>query len=991
LKAYTKDIFRNISKGKKRFFAIMIITILGVTMFSGLKASCVDLRKSADAFFDESNLHDIQILSTLGLTDEDVSVLSKLDGVKLAEGGYNETVTAREGDVEINVNITKISDHDLDKACLLEGRMPENKGETAVTNKLLDLLSLKIGDKLNLSLDEDSNITSDSFEIVGVVIDPTDVDNPETASGYRGDSSAATRAFVTADSIDSEVDYYTFVNLIVDGAKEEFCYSNGYTSLTRAVITDIEDNLQSLRENARHDEIVDDATSEYEKAKKEAEDELNDALAELNDAQKEIDDAKAELADAFNTLTQNEADIENGLKEIADKKAELNDNLAQVRDGIAQVEAGIAQAKAYGMDTSGLEMQLADLKTNEAMILTGLDEIALNEAKLESGKAEIESGWNDYYKGLEDLKDGEAELADGWAEYNDGKAEADKELADAKKEIDDIDEAVWYVQERTALSGYNNIQTDADSIEVIGTVFPVIFFVVAILISLTTITRMVDEDRGLIGTYKAIGFTDREIRRKFILYSAMAGIIGAVIGTILAYIVFPIFLSSVFGIMYLLPDFILTFVPTYGFGGPIVFAGGIVLATVLACRSELSKMPATLMRPKTPKAGSRVLLERIPAIWSRMSFLNKVTARNLFRYKKRMLMTILGIAGCTALLLFGFAIRDSVTDLVPRQYEETFKYDALMVGTSDDNEKLLSYIEDEDVDSYVNFLMTQAKLKGESGEEISVQIVAVPDKEEFDEYVGMKDRNLEDLSLEDDEIFVTQNASVIVGFEEGEEVNLQLLDMKDADLEVNHIIKNYLGNYVYMTKETYEKHFGEYKANAFYINLSDSVENHAEWAKSMDKNEGVISCSSVQGMKDDFSQAFIILNLVVYVVIGMSAALAFVVLFTLSTTNISERERELATIKVLGFYDGEVHAYVNKETIILTLIGIAIGMPLGKFFGSTITSVLLLPSIYFESSLHVVSFLLSAVLSFVFAIAVNFITDRSLNKIDPIEALKSVE
>ncbi|HIV17608.1 MAG TPA: FtsX-like permease family protein [Candidatus Alectryocaccobium stercorigallinarum] len=1271
--AFSKDILRTISKESKRFFAMIIITILGVTMFSGLIAACTDLRRSADIFFDKQGLHDFYIASTLGLTDDDVKALLDVDGIEKAEGIYTETVLALLDDQSISISMQTLSENGIDEPYLVSGHLPETADEIAVTQEFLNAGGLSVGDTFtieeSLETDEESGETEDptfantEYTISGVVIDPTSVNNPDGNTSFRSNDTSDMTVFILPEAVDSDI--YTAVLLTLDGTSEMFCYNDEYENRISDFKTLLEDEIKDQREEARYNDLVNEAESELADAEAEVNDELGDAYQELIDGEKELNDelgdayqelidgekelndslaeAKAELekgeAELANELANAKAELDSAAAQLNDAQKQIDDGWAQIAageaelarqeqaaneqfaaawaeieankqkldDGLAQYEAGLAelnydenyaqllaaketlaqaetdayaqldydnnmavlneqlaaansgistissqkeavsallgeywpaaewdalvsaaQAGSYDAEAAALnaalealpeeikaaagdklsllpqlaislgtahagkaqiEAGIAQLEASKAAIeqqfVAAWDEldsnaVALQEAKtlldasynklqnrykqLEDGaaelqaneesaraqiadrrtaieekkqsliaaEAEVESGWAEYYDGLEQYEqgkaegeqqiadgwaeyekakaeaeaeladgwaeyeegkaEGEAELADGWAEYEDGKAEAEAELADARAQIEDIDMATWYIQDRSSLSSYNNISSDASSIETLGTVFPIIFFTVAILISLTTITRMVDEDRSFIGTYMALGFTTGETKKKYLYYSLTAGIIGSVIGTLCAFFALPAILFSIFSTMYLLPGYIFTFVPVFGILGPAIFIVGLLLVTEYAAGRKMRHKPATLMRPKAPKAGTRIFLERLGPIWSKMNFLGKVTARNIFRYKKRLLMTVLGIAGCTALLLLGFSVKDSVSDLMPGQYERVFSYDILAAATADDNDALLSYIEDdENVEEYINAEITSANLSFNGGESTSVTLMVVPDDSDFDSYIHLYDLDGNALALDNDCIYATRNASTVLDFEDGDTVSLQLPSLEQSDFPVTAIIENYLGNYVYMTQSTFEKYFEEYEPNGVIINLSDKCTDQKAYAEELKSRDGVLSCTSTQELTEDFSGAFELINMVVYVVIIMSAALAFVVLFTLQTTNISEREREIATIKVLGFYNPEVHSYINRETYILTAIGIIIGMPLGYAFAQTLSLLLKLPSIYLPSSLHPVSYVYAALLGIAFAVIVNLITNRSLDRLDPAVALKSVE
>ncbi len=1131
--AYNKDIRRSIWMGKKRFFAIMLITALGVTMLTGLKAGCVDLRYSADCFLDTQRLFDIQVVSTLGLTEEDIETLAQLSEVEDAEGAYSAKVSAVVHDKSYGASVSTFREQGMNRPALIEGRMPEETDEIAVTEVFTADAGCGIGDVITISEDlddeEDPVFVNTKYRITAVVLDPRDINNAEGAVVFRTSSTDEYAFFVVPEAVDSEI--YTSVYLTLAGARKMHCYSDEYEELTGRVTDLIEAEIKEQRERARYDELTGEAWEELADAEAEVEEELADARRELADAETELADGREALADGEAELADAEREAREGLadarRQIADGYAELNKGKNELEASCRKLEEGEGQirtareelaqgeqtareelararqelnggneqlaenhrqlnaqaqqlAGAFGeywptvqwdmyvqalanqqgeaeardafvamlppgtdmtqidMLAAGLaqvigaerdiERQRAELDAQEAaaeaQFAAAWQQIADSEAEISYGKRQLEEGegairYNEeklkeaeeelakqeadirreladaraeIAKNRKKLADGEEELAEGRKDYEEGKAEAYEELADARKEIEDIDMTQWYVQDRTSLSGYANVESDAKSIEALGTVFPIVFFIVAILISLTTITRMVEEDRGLIGTYKALGFTDHEIRRKYMVYALMASLAGSLLGDVGGFIVLPRILFVIFDTMYLIPEYALQFDAVYGIGGAVLFVGGIAAATAAACEAELSHMPAVLMRPKAPRAGSRVLLERITFLWNRMSFLNKVTARNLFRYKKRLLMTIFGIMGCMALLLFGFAVKDSVTDLMPRQYEQVYRYDVMAVGAATDNEKLLSYLSgDVNVFDYLNVQVESVKLKNAADEEEKVQLFVVPDEADFSGYVRLYNLDYTEAELLPGEVIVTQNAANILDLQEGTAISLQRLNLEQADTAITRVVKNYLGNNIYMTQTTYETLFEEYEPNGALINLSDACADQIAYADALGEREEILSCVSTEKLREEFSGAFALINMVVYIVIVMAACLAAVVLFTLATTNISERGRELATIKVLGFFDREVHLYVNKETLILTAIGILFGNPLGYLFAQTLTYVLNMPAMYLEVSLYPKSYLLASLMSFGFALLVNIITDRSLDAIDPVEALKSVE
>lgn len=1058
MRAYRKDIIRSIVKGRKRFFALMLITALGVCMFGGIKAGCDDLRYSADLFFDEQNLYDISIVSTMGLTEADVEAVAGIEGVEEAEGTYSEDVYTDLADgSRKQATVKTLSEKGINMPYLLEGKLPETAEEILVTEKYINESGKQIGDTVCIAEkqtsgesddtddledtdkpeetdgvieEKETDFVSDSYRICGVAIDVMDINSTEGAVSFRNNSTTDYIFYVHKDAVVSDI--YTAMYLTLEGTDALACYTDAYEQKVDETVTFLEDEIKEDREQARYTEVTDEAMQKLIEKENEMWDAFDKAEQGLADARAEIADARKTLEDSEDKLTQSERELTQAERELLKSERELERGENQLLSAEQQISSAESQIQVMELLLNEAEELFASLEESGSMpsdneyveliqqqLTDTRTELAASKAELAAGKAEIsdakeqmQDGWNQIEKGWNQLEAGEQQIYDGWdkledgqkeleegekeleegvAEYESEKEEALQKIEDAKKEISDLKMTEWYITTRTSLSGYSNIKTDADCIEAIGQAFPILFMTIAILISLTTMSRMIEEDRGLIGTYKALGFTDDEIRRKYMLYALIACIFGGILGDMLAYLVLPEIMFIVFGVMYQLPAYYFTFDILYGIGGILLFIIGIVGAAYVSCNSVLKSVPAALMRAKAPSLGSRVLLERITPVWSRLSFLNKVTARNLFRYKKRLFMTLFGIAGCTALLLAGFTIRDTVVELLPLQYEETFRYDVLVVA--EDNEKLLNSLEGRsDIRKYINTMVSNVKLIAESGREETVQLVVIPEDENISRYIRLYDDKGERQKLTDDDVFVTTNLSMVLDFAEEDFVIIQNMNLVQTDVEVTKVVMNYLGNSIYMTQAMYEESFDEaFEPNAAYVLLSTKEEKHSEFVEEMKGKDGILTVMGTQDMIAGFDSAFYIINMVVYIIIILAGALAFVVLFTLATTNISERERELATIKVLGFYDGEVHSYVNKETLILTGIGIFMGMPLGKIMGIWLMGVLEMPSIYFYPSLYPQSYAYAAIIAVCFALLVNLMTNKSLNKIDPVEALKSVE
>ena len=1154
-KAFNLGTIRTVRQTLKRFVALAVICTLGATMLVGLRASCLDLRYSADEYFDAQNLFDIRVQSTLGLTDDDVEALAGIEGVSAAEGGWSETVYASVGSGSEKVEVRALSNKGLNEPLVLEGELPANADEVAVTRRYAQESGLGIGDTVSFrseadasagdaadgdaaqasdgdSSDEDDSIDVDvdtdtdadatdatvfarrDYKISAIVLDPQDVNAGEGTMSFRSSGGAQYAFFVTDDNV--ETDVYTVVYLAVDGAEAPLCYSDEYEDMIDAVKQRVED-VRGERQAARGQGIRDDAYATIADAEATANQKIADGRQEIDDAQAELDDGAQQLADGKTELEEQEASaneqlddaqaqIDDGWAQLESGAAELDSNEAQLTSGIEQIKSGIEQARAardpqiaaakqkvedtvaeqfsqsrdeadkniaalesgiaelepaasadeaaatklaelkaqleaakaardqqlsdaaeatakaqawaaqeqsvarqvddaIAQTVEGLESQLSDLESKYDQIAAArqtlaesADTLTTSQETLDENRATAE---RQIAEGRQTLADSEAELADGARELADAQAtldsksaEAAEKIADARAKVADVDDATWYVQGRSALSSYASVESDASCIEVLGTVLPIVFFVVAVLISLTTMTRMVEEERGLIGLYKALGYSRGRILSKYVSYAGAACLVGGLIGDFCGFVILPAIIFTIFSTMYALPAFTYHLDVVYAVVAIVLFAAGIVGATIATCVSELRETPASLMRPKAPKAGSRILLERIRPVWSRMSFLNKVTARNIFRYKRRFFMTVFGIAGCVALLICGFGIRDTVLSLSERQYGDAGvqRYDLMAVCNADDLDAVATDLGGDSGVGDLQRLRIDSLTASFGGSSESVTLFVVPDGCDLCTYVGLTGDSGQTLTVGSSGCLITKNAEQVLGFSVGDTIHVQDATLAEADLQVEGVAMNYLGNFIYMSESAYEASFGAApEQNGLLATLSGDDAAQIEFCDGLSSDSRLLSVTSTAKLVRDFSSAFTLINTVVYVVIVLAAALAFTVVFTLSNTNISERERELATIKVLGFLRPEVHVYINKETLILTGIGILVGLPCGYLLTRSLTYVLKMPSLYFDTIVAWPTYLIAGVLAFAFTLMVNAMTNRSLDRIDMVGALKSAE
>lgn len=1172
-RAFDRGVLRTIRGSLKRFVALATITALGVTMIIGLKAACVDLRTSADTFFDDQNLFDVRVQSTLGLTDEDVAALACLDGVENVEGGWSESVYTTVGPGSEKVDVKALSPTGMNAPVVLQGHLPTCDDQIAVTQRYLDESGLSLGDTLTFHGDGDGEDGSTEvferkeYTIIATVLDPMDINAGEGSMSFRSSGGAQYSFFVLPSCVTSDAaDAYTVAYLTVDGARDPLCYSDDYTDAVEPVKQSIEDAREE-REAARGAGLRADANQEIDEQEADALSQLSDAEDQIDDAQAQLDSGRAQLDQGRSELSSQEASAH---AQLADAQAQIDASYAQINAAQDQVDAGLTQlASGLGCDVGGIPAALAaqhdqlvagraSAETSATMLsslmgdawpadewarlssvtseeeaeaaatafsskldpfintaTTSLDELityvsspefgqamdqvgnvydnlpdtvkqrldglladvpegvraslqgilgmlqdqmverltsvrtqmqsafeqlkalapgmaqivagehqlseaqagyqrlVASRAQVTAARAEVDAGatqlsserasalaqiadgWDQLDASASTLAEGQDELASSRATFEGEHDDALAQIADARDQVSDIPDAVWYVQDRSSLASYASVDSDASSIETIGTVIPIVFFVVAVLISLTTMTRMVEEERELIGLYKALGYSRGRILSKYVLYALAACAAGGLVGNVLGFVALPAIIFTIFSTMYALPGFLYGFDFVYALGSIAVFALGIVGATVLTCSHELRELPASLMRPKAPKQGARIFLERIGPVWRRLSFLGKVTARNIFRYKRRFLMTVLGIAGCTALLVTGFGIRDTVLSLPARQYGSggVIGYDLMAVTSPDDLDAVAADLSSDDAVLDLQRVYVDQLTASYGGTHESVQLIVVPDGSSLDGYVRLVDDAGDELDPSAGTgAVITKNAEQVMGFSAGDELELQDSTLVEASTQVDGIALNYLGNTVFMTQSAYEVAFdATCEPNAVLARLTGSSDEQVAFADQLSQDGRMLSVVSTQKLVSDFSSAFTLINTVVYVIIVLAAALSFTVVFTLSNTNISERERELATIKVLGFKRPEVHRYINKETLILTGMGVVCGLPLGYALARSLTWILRMPSLYFDVVVDPATYVISAAFACAFTLIVNALTNRSLDRVDMVGALKSAE
>lgn len=770
-----------------------------------------------------------------------------------------------------------------------------------------------------------------------------------------------------------------------------------------------EDVAQARYERLKEDAEwqIADGERELEKRVSEADEKLADAKDELLDGEKEIEDAKKEIADGWQEIADARAEIGENRQKVTDSLSELEDGKAEIADGLELLEEKRIEASdmedgdekdAY---ETGLNLKEAQVKGKKAQVEAGLAQANMGSRQLEAAENKIAREEKKLEDAEKELEDAEKELADGWEEYEENRqkladetADARKELEDAREKLADLKEPETYVLGRDKNIGYACFESDSDIVEGISNVFPIFFFLVAALVCITTMTRMVEEQRTQIGILKALGYSEGTIMGKYLFYSGSAAVLGCGIGFLLGSYIFPVVIWSAYRIMYRLGDIRIILDWKLGLISLIVSILCSMGTTIATCRYELTSVAAELMRPKAPKSGKRIILERIPFLWNRMKFLRKVSARNIFRYKQRFYMMVFGIGGCTALLLTGFGIKDSIKSITYNQFDEIQINDMSVVFNdpwyemdNSDFEEIMA----ENAERYTLVFEESTDLtKGDKSKSLTL---VIPEKaEDISSFLNLHTtRDVPIAFPGKGEVVLTEKLADKCGAGIGDMVTLQDDDMNTLELKVSGISENYVYNYAYISPETWMEQIGsapEYKSA--YINVKEEKDVHSVSAAVMNC-DGVASVTVNADMKVRFSSMMKSLDYVVLLIIGCAGSLAFIVLYNLTNINITERLREIATIKVLGFYRRETASYVFRENLVLTGIGAGVGLIMGRYLHQFVMYNIDIDMIAFDVHIAPLSVLYSIVLTFVFAGIVDWAMNKKLDGINMAESMKSVE
>ena len=1063
-KALLKDSLKEIRNTYKRFISILLMAFLGVGFFAGMRAASPDMISTIDNYFDRQNVYDIQILSTLGLTNEDIEELEQVEGVKKAYGEYNEDVIINYEDTEIVTRVLSIDD--INRVALIEGRMPQSKNECLVEKAFCARTGKQIGDSLIIEEASDSIIKEKEVTIAGTMNSPLYVSRQRDTSKL-GSGMVSYNMYLPKESFESEV--YTGIYIELTNSKQMVTNSQEYNDYVQEVTTKIEE-IKAQRETARYDEVKELAQKKLEEGEsklqeekvsannklKEVEDEITEGERKLNTAEITLNNKSKEAAEKFKLAEENIKTAKAKIKEeeeilkkeeqnanaqielLNKQKQELEDNLQSINANIEELQKNLNKINENLNNSNLTQEEIASLQAQKENIENTLTNIKAQKAQLEAGLLGINNVLEQIQNGIKEgkeklnnakttlennekelnktkqlttkqlksarqeintskkqLQEGRKTLETNKAEYEEKIKEAEKELSDAKQKIQEIEHPTWYILGRDSNPGYSGFMQDTKSIENLGKVFPIVFFVIATLISLTSMTRMVEEQRVQIGTMKALGYNKAQIASKYLLYSGLACLIGGSIGMIIGFETLPRIIWMMYSMMYVIPNFVASFNVYFAILGLGLASLCIIGASLYTVLKIVGDTPAQLMRPKAPKAGKKILLEKIPFIWKNLSFSRKVTVRNIFRYKKRVIMTIVGIAGSTALILTGFGVKDAISDILIKQYENVYNYDMQISLKSDleeiEVENFIKTLEEkEEINKIAEANMTSGTLVNGENEE-DVQIIIAKD-EKINELIHLSDRKTKkEVRLEEGKIAITDKVAELLEVKKGDSIILKDAEGKENSVIISDIVENYIYHYVYMPKNLYEELYGEYNTNVLFAQNNVKDEQEEELASKLLKEPNVNAVSLSSNMENVMDDMMRNLNYVVIILIVSAGMLAFVVLYNLANINISERIRELASLKVLGFYDKEVYDYVTRETAILTAIGIIFGLIGGYFLSVFIVKTCEINVLRFGQEIKLPSYIYSVAITVIFTVIVNIVTYFALKKIDMIESLKSIE
>lgn len=1007
-----KTTLREIKNSLGRYLAIFAIVALGVGFFSGLKVCKPSMIKTGDKYLKDTQFFDYRLLSTLGFEKDDVKAFQELDSVANARTSVSADVICINKNTTESVLVAHTLLEDINTLKIISGRLPQSADECVLdaNNFSEDFIGTDIIISDNNPQDVKDKFAYDVYKVVGLAKSPYYL-NYERGNTSIGNGKIAAFMYILRDGFDCEYETEIFLKM----NQSHVIYSKEYDDYIETHKDEIEnvleqianDRYQSIKNDA--DMEIADAQDELDKGKRELQDAKDKLENEVADARKELEEALEKLQDGEKQISEAKKEIEDGEKSISEGLIQLKTKEDELTQSLAQLEEAIKQVEPYIEYSPEQKAVYEQMLANKAMITAGQEEIRNKKAQIYQKQSslkqareeiadkeqEIKDGYDEYNDGISELEskvaDANAEIADAQKEIEDG----EKKLADAKTELEDLKEPSTYCMDRNTNTGYVCFDSDTSIVDDIASVFPIFFFAVAALVCMTTMTRMVEDQRTQIGVLKALGYSNARIAGKYLFYAGSAAISGAIVGYIVFCYAFPKIIWIAYGMMYDFAELTYDFVPIYAVISLVAAMLCSMGATFLSCSSQFMELPSNLIRPKSPKAGKRIILERIGFIWRRLSFLHKVSIRNVFRYKKRFIMMVLGISGCTALLLTGFGLSDSIKGVLNDQYGT--------VSTHDVQISLAEEITDEnidDIEKLFNGCLESYSLLAEKNMDVSFDgssreaVIRMPeDASSFVTKYHLLDykTNKELPYPKDGEIVVTEKMARKLRLDIGDVLTVSDSDFNEFTAVLVGISKNHMGDFGFVTKATYinaVKQTPEVKSALG--DVKDTLDKHEVVARLLD-NDKIATITLTDDFKERFDNMIKSLDYVIVTIVVCAAALAFIVLYNLTNINITERIREIATIKVLGFFGSETSAYVFRENLMLTGFGALMGLVLGRILHIYVMYKIDVAMVYFGHDINVSSFVWSIILTFVFAFMVNIVMYFKLEKINMAESLKSIE
>lgn len=1103
------EITRTIKGSLARFLAIAGIVALGCGFFAGLKMASPDMQEAAHTFYANQHLYDLRVISTLGLSEKDVSALASVEGVEAVMPSRTVDVMATLTSSQSTARVSSFRPGELNQPIVVQGRLPQGPYECVMSADPKKRADISLGQQIELpDTSNGVHLKGGSYTVVGFVNAPTYpyVSNFGTTS--LGNGIVQQFVYVTEDAF-ADDDPYTEVYLTVQGATRYKSGSSAYQSAVDSVaerITQMNPSLAALRLQ----ELKDDAQAQLDEARQKLEQSRQEAADKLGDAQKKLDDAEAQISaqqqklddgqrqydagrqqltasrySAEQQFAQAEAQITASEAQIAQGTAELSAGEAQYQAGLAAFNTGQAtfaqqksafeagrdaflaglaaqgiaastleeaqqQLSALGLPTSQVDALLAtqaQISAAEAKLASQQQALAAAREELDQRTAQLHEAESQVAQARQDLAEarlatanqlsaaqdklaaslsrlsaGQTALQSAEAQTNEGRqsleeqrAEVEKQLADGQKELDEAQKKIdefkepdVYVLDRTKEIGVAAYQADSERINDIANVFPLMFFLVAALVSLTSMTRMVSEERTLIGVHKALGYSTAQIAAKYLLYALLASLLGAVIGIACLSQVLPGVIISAYGSIYTIPNggapysIQLDSVLLSGLSG----IGITLLLTMAAVLSSLKEEPSSLMLPKAPKAGSKILLERVEPLWSRLSFSWKVTIRNLVRYKRRLIMTLVGIAGCTALLLVAFGLRDSISDIIDNQWPAISHYDYIVGMTSDVSEEEADQINEElnqvGATNIRRITRENVLLESSTQKAGSLTRTTIMTSNSLQDLTGLATlRNRlsgQAIELGEDSVVITEKLAKRLGVGVGDTVQVYAQDRignvsgEPRTLTVTGVAENYVGSYLYLGPSAWHSlGIQDQAADGWYATLPEDWATRDAFGEKLINQTGVATVDDVNEAIRTYRESLAVVNRVVAILIVAAALLAFIVLYNLTNINIEERIREIASLKVLGFTRHEVDAYVFREIALLAVFGALFGLVLGTYLEGFVVQTAEIDLVMFGRAIHAPSYWFAFGLTLVFSLLVYVAMRPKLKNIDMVESLKSVE